>query len=136
MSPSEPSATVAEGPAQELDPPLGGLLHLCLRPCVYRVQTFRELVALIDGFELGCFVSGTARKAGWMAAFGEWLTRRAGREGFAPWDEILLGQCEGDEGRAMEQLGPLMREFLASGSFGPYGWRSAERGAPADRPSE
>src|SRR5262249_18481549 len=127
---------MADIPAQVLEPPLGALIHICLRPGVYRVRTFGELVALIDGFELGCFVSGAGSKAGWMAAFGEWLSRRAGVVEFAPWEDTLLRHCEGDEGRAMEQLAPLMSEFLTSGSFGPYGWRPPEQVATADRPRE
>ena len=113
---------MAEGPAQELESPLGALVHICARPGVYRVRTFGELVALIGGYELGCFVSGTGKQAGWMAAFGEWLARRTGEVERAPWENILLRYCAGDERHAMAQLGPLMTEFLTSGSFSPYGW--------------
>lgn len=104
----------AELPTRVLEPMLGALVHMCVRPCLYRVRTYGELVALIDGFELGCFVSGTGSKAGEMEGFGEWLTRRAGESERAPWHETLLRYCAGDERRAMEQLGPLMSEYVAA----------------------
>ena len=100
---------------------LPGVVSICLNPGHYtRTDNFHELVAFIEGYDLGRGASvGMGNEFRLMTRFGVWLSGRCGITDYKPWDEVLLFYCKGDTRRAREQFTTIFSEFMAAA---PRAW--------------